>query len=137
MQTQKSIDQVCENAHPARKDDKWFRLSKMSEEYSEFKSETNIKSKLLELQDLLLTLALMTPFVTDREPIGGVEYTAAIHEWDFVQMATKAVNKQEYKTFDCIYYYLWSELIYTNAYGFDLSKSMADGYDRLVCGSVV
>ena len=59
---------VIENAHPPKKHDKWFRLSKFMEEWNEHCNAKTAKKIHEELEDCLYTLALMGQFVDGDFP---------------------------------------------------------------------
>ncbi len=130
MQIDNFISQVCENAHPPRKEDKWFRLSKFLEEFGEWRTEGNIKKAALELEDCFYTLALMSPFV---EEVKKDDEFLKLDDMIILTWGLQIANKEDDEQFDIFYNVMVSKLCSISGLG----KALQGSYERLVCDSIV
>ena len=117
-------------ADVSQKDDKWFRLSKFLEEYTELECSntyTQIKS---ELEDALFTLALCSPFCEEFVYTEEVEMMEYKHE---VMELIKSVNKRSDKEYQFCYNYFYNKLLFMDG----IEERLSSAYERIICGSFI
>lgn len=121
---------VLENSHPPKKDCRWFRLSKLLQEYGEYKTAFDPRVMELELQDCYHTLALLSPFVTIEEYVKKEEFVR-LDTAQILTIGLQGYNKCDQDILNFIYYYILQKV--QVPYQEDILQS---AYERLVCNSI-
>jgi hypothetical protein len=129
MQLDNFISLTIENAHPPHKQDKWFRLYKFCEEYTEFLTETEYSNIKAELEDTLFCFALLTPH-TQKISNTSVVYTENMME---ISMIIKCANKHDDEMYDWLYSYFYNK--FSDVGG--IEERCQSAYERLVCDSLL
>ena len=120
---------VIKNAHPPKKDCKWFRLYKFLEEYGEMRTTMTLDDMELELQDCFFTLALMSQFVE----VGSSDNRVNLSDMLLFTWGIQIANKKDDDNYAAFYYYMEAKLTCIK----DLDKVLDRAYDRLVQASFI
>ena len=121
-------EKVIAEADVPHKNDKWYRLSKFAEEYCELECANTYSAIKAELEDVLYTLALCSPFCDEFVYEQEVEMMDFPHE---IMDLLKSINKKE--DFEFCYNYFYNKLLHMDG----INDRLESAYKRLICDTFI